>query len=136
MPILKLGKISYIEAAAESGSNRILKLMNRNYTVEEYKNCINTIRKAHPKIIIRTQLIAGFPTETEEDFAETIHLLDDIIIDYVEVYEYAERPGTLSEKIQPKIPDQIKRQRYQELYKKALLNRTPRKLKNLLLRRP
>jgi tRNA A37 methylthiotransferase MiaB len=128
--------VTYFETAAESGSNRILKLMNRNYTIEEYKNCINTIRRAYPGIIIRNQLIVGFPTETDDDFEETMKLLDDVVFDYVEVYEYSERPGTLSEKIEPKVPDSVKRQRYIRLYRKALLNRTPRKIKNILWRRP
>ena len=131
--VLESNKIRYVEVAAESGSNRILRLMNRNYTIEEYKMLIGAIRKACPQLIIRTQLIAGFPTETEQEFQETMRLLDDDVFDYVEVYEFSARPGTAAEKIEPKVPDDIKRQRFLQLYKKAILNRTPRKIKNILL---
>jgi threonylcarbamoyladenosine tRNA methylthiotransferase MtaB len=131
--ILKTGRIRYIETAAESGSNRIVRLMNRHYTIEEFKNCINRIRKEYPQIIMRTQLIVGFPTETDSDFSATMKLLDDVVFDFVEVYQYSDRPGTISDKMEPKVPDRIKRQRYIKLYIKALLNRTPRKIRKLLL---
>ena len=107
--------------------------MNRNYTVEEYKMIINAIRKACPELIIRTQLIAGFPTETDQEFQETMQLLDDVVFDFVEVYEFSDRPGTIAEKIKPKVPDDIKWQRFLKLYKKTSLNRTPRKIKRILL---
>ena len=130
---LKSQKIPYLEIAAESGSNNVLKLMNRNYTIEQYKEIVKSIRKAYPPIIIRTQLIAGFPGETEQDFDETMQLLEDVVFDYVEVYEFSERPGTAAAKIEPKIPDGTKRQRFLKLSKKAILNRTGRKVRNLVL---
>lgn len=135
IPILETEKIRYIETPAESGSDRILKLMNRPYTIQEYKEYINTLRRAYPNIIIRSQIIAGFPTETEDDFQKSMKLLDELVFDYVEVYEYSEMPKTLSEKIKPKVPDAVKKQRYMAMYKKALLNRTPRKIKRIILRR-
>jgi tRNA A37 methylthiotransferase MiaB len=128
-------KIKYVELAAQSGNNRILKLMNRNYTIEEYKHLIVEIRKAYPALIIRSQLMVGFPTETEADFQDTLKLLDDLVFDYVEVYEFSDRPGTVAAKLEPKVPDNVKRQRFLKLYKKAVLNRTPRKIKNILLKR-
>ena len=133
--LLETGKIRYAEMAAESGSNHVLKLMNRQYTIEEYKSLAESMREAYPQLIFRTQLIAGFPAETEEDFQETIRLLDDIVFDYVEVYEFSARPGTAAEKIEPKIPDDVKRSRFLKLYRKAVFNRTPRKIKNILLNR-
>jgi tRNA A37 methylthiotransferase MiaB len=132
IPILKSNKIRYIEMPVESGSNRILQLMNRGYTIEEYKSLITRIREACPKIIIRTQVIAGFPTETDQEFKETIQLLEDVVFDFVEVYEFSARPGTPAEKIEPKVPDQLKSKRYIKLYKKALLNRTGRKIKRVI----
>ena len=106
--------------------------MNRNYTINEYKEIIKTIRKAYPNIIIRTQMIVGFPSESENDFKETMHLLDDIIFDYAEVYYYSKRPKTDAALMDSQVPDQIIKQRFYKLYLKALLNRTPRKLKTLL----
>jgi tRNA A37 methylthiotransferase MiaB len=132
VPILESKRIWFMECAAESGSNRILGLMNRKCTIEEFKDCIQAVRTAYPGIMIRTQLMVGFPTETEQDFAETMRLLDDVIFDYAEVYKYSERPRTLAVNMEPKVPEQIKQQRFRKLYRKALLNRTPRKIKNLI----
>jgi tRNA A37 methylthiotransferase MiaB len=133
--LLKTGKIKYAEMAAESGSNHVLKLMNRTYTIEEYKGLVRQMREAYPALILRTQLIAGFPAETEADFQESMNLLDDIDFDYVEVYEFSARPGTVAEKIEPKVPDNIKRQRFLRLYRKAVFNHTLRKVKNIVLNR-
>jgi tRNA A37 methylthiotransferase MiaB len=129
--VLESNKVWYIECPAESGSNRILRLMNRNYTIEEYKNCIREIRIACPKIVIRTQLMVGFPTETDQDFEETMCLLDDGLFDVAEVYKYSMRPGTPAARM-TQIPEQTKRQRYLKLYRKALLNRTFRKISLLI----
>lgn len=131
--ILKTGKVAYVELPVESGSDRILNLMNRGYTIEEYKNCLNAIRRAYPDIVIRTQLIVGFPTETNEDFNESIHLLDTVEFDYVEVYEYSGDKETPSEKIEGKVTERTKRQRYLKLRRKAILNRSPRKIKRMLV---
>lgn len=128
---IKSKRIWYMECAAESGSNRILELMKRNYSVEEYKDCIQAIGRVHPDIILRTQLMVGFPTETEQDFAETLHLLDHVALDYVEVYEYSECPGTLAITMRPKVPEQIKKQRFRKLFMKSLLNTTEMRVKNL-----
>jgi tRNA A37 methylthiotransferase MiaB len=133
--LLETGKIRYAEMAAESGSNHVLKLMNRQYTIEEYKSLVQAMREAYPQLILRTQLIAGFPAETDADFQETMHLLDDIVFDYVEVYEFSSRPGTSAEKIEPKIPADVKRSRFLKLYRKAVFNRTPRKIKNIFFNR-
>ena len=91
------------------------------------------MRKACPQLIIRTQIIVGFPTETEQEFQESMRLLDDVFFDFVEVYEFSARKGTVAEKLAPKVSDDIKRQRFQRLFNKAILNNTPRKIKNILL---
>lgn len=135
IPILQTKKIKYIEIPVESGNNRILKLMNRNYTIEEYKNIIKTLRKYSPDLIIRTQMLVGFPTEREEEFQDSVKLLSELIFDFVEVYEYSGRPGIPAEQIEPKVPDEIKWKRFIGLYKKTVLNRTGRKVKKILLKK-
>jgi MiaB/RimO family radical SAM methylthiotransferase len=130
--VLKSNKIRYIEVPAESGSNRILKLMNRNYTIEEFKELINQLRIANPRLIIRTQLIVGFPTETEQEFQATMRLVDEVAFDYVEVYRFSDRPGALAEKIVPKVPEEVKVKRHLLLYNKAIRNRPLRKVKRLI----
>lgn len=78
----------------QSGSNRILQLMNRKYTSEEYRHLINFIRQEIPHATITTDVIVGFPTETEKEFLETISLLEDIRFDDAYMYRYSVRPGT------------------------------------------
>jgi tRNA A37 methylthiotransferase MiaB len=92
--IFKTGKISYIESSAESGSNRILKKMRRMYKIEDYIDVIKSINQEFPDIKIRTQIIIGFPGETDEDFKETLQLFDKCRFDSVEIYEY--RPEKIS----------------------------------------
>ncbi|MFX0136540.1 MAG: radical SAM protein, partial [Candidatus Hodarchaeota archaeon] len=130
--ILKSKKIYYIEIPIESGSNRILKLMNRNYTVEEFKKCIKEIRKAYPNIIIRSQMMVGFPTESEKDFVQTMNLLDDVTLDYVEVYQYSSRPGTYSAMMDFQISEKIKKQRFYKLFLKSQFNRLIKKIQIVL----
>ena len=132
IPVLGSNKIRYLELPAESGSNRILQLMNRNYTIEEYKMLVRAIRQACPKIIIRTQMMVGFPSESEQDFEESTQLIDNVFFDYVEVYRFSARPGTVAEEIEPKVPDDIIRQRFVKLYRKTMLNHKSQKIKNLL----
>jgi len=132
IPIFKSQRVWYLSSAAESGSDRILKLMRRNYTIKEFKECVESIRRACPDIVIRTQLMVGFPTETEQDFAETMRLLDDVVFDYAEVYRFSKRPGTPAENMKGQVPEETISRRFLWLSAKALLNRTPRKIKRVL----
>jgi tRNA A37 methylthiotransferase MiaB len=121
-PILKTGKIWYIGMAAESGSNRILKLMARGYTVDEYIECYRGIKTASPGIIIRNQMLIGFPTESEQDFAASMKLLD--VADHNEIYAFSPRIGTVAEKMKGQVPNYIKNLRMfrmvlKDIYKKS-----------------
>ncbi|MCK4816230.1 radical SAM protein, partial [bacterium] len=68
--IFKSGKITYLESSAESGNDRILSLMNRGYKIDDYKKAIHVINKEFPEIQIRSQFIAGFPSETDDEFLD------------------------------------------------------------------
>lgn len=103
-PIFATGKIWYMGMACESGSNRILKLMRRNYTVEDFKECVRRVKRAYPDLIIRTQFMVGFPTETAQDYAESLRLLDEVKFDFVEVYRFSRRSGTAAEKMEGQVP--------------------------------
>lgn len=116
------GKISYISSAAESGNNRILRLMNRGYRIEGYKEAIRTLKREFPEIHIRTQVIAAFPSETEEEFQDTVRLLDEVDFDFVEVYRFQSRRGTEAAKMENQIPEEVARRRYHKLYMKSLFN--------------
>ena len=103
-PILKTGKIDFIGCSVQSGSERILKLMHRNPDVQKVKTSILRLKEAYSKLILITEIIIGFPTETEEEFHQTIDLLKDLPFDIGYIYAYSDRSGTDAEKITPKIP--------------------------------
>ncbi len=103
-------KVARIIMPIQSGSDRILKLMNRNYEIDEVKKCILNLQKNIPEIIIDTHILVGFPSETDEDFKESLNLIREMKFSNVEIYPYQDRPGTLSSTLPNKVPkDVIKR---------------------------
>ncbi|MDD2600109.1 MAG: tRNA (N6-isopentenyl adenosine(37)-C2)-methylthiotransferase MiaB [Kiritimatiellae bacterium] len=84
----------HLHLAAQSGSDRILKLMRRGYTRAEYLDAVNRLRSAMPDLSITTDLIVGFPGETEEDFEETRSLMKLARFDNAFIFKYSPRPGT------------------------------------------
>ena len=82
--------------AVQSGSNDILKLMRRGYTVEDYRRLVVEIRHRIPGVALSTDVIVGFPSETEAQFQQTVDLLSDIGFDVVHVAAYSPRPGTIA----------------------------------------
>ena len=129
--LFKSGKISYISTAAQSGNNRILKLMNRKYTIEEYKEAIRLINKEFPHIQLRTQIMVGFPSETEEEYQDSVSLLDELSFDIIEVYLYSPRPNTKAAKIKGQVPRKVAEKRYTNLFLKSILNEKEKKKKGL-----
>ncbi|MDH5364874.1 MAG: radical SAM protein, partial [Dehalococcoidia bacterium] len=120
--ILRSGKISYISSAAESGNNRILKLMRRGYTIEDYKDAILTLKSQFPELQIRTQIMVGFPGETEQEFQDSLRLLDEIKFDFVEVYPFQARPNTEAAAMEDQVPQKVIRLRYHKAYMKSLFH--------------
>jgi tRNA-2-methylthio-N6-dimethylallyladenosine synthase len=112
----------YLHVPAQSGSNRILRLMNRGYTVEEYLDFLDRAR-AHlhqPEIgrplTVAGDIIVGFPTETDEDFAATVELLKKALYKNCFIFKYSPRPGTIAiDKFQDDVPDGVKRRRNNQL---------------------
>lgn len=92
--VLADGKVVYMSSAVQSGSDRILNLMNRGYTAEEYRQAVATVRNGYPDLQLRTQIIVGFPGETEGDFEQTLRLVDEVDFDFVEVRMFSARAGT------------------------------------------
>ena len=88
----------YIHLPVQSGSDRILKKMNRLHTREEYMRLIDNIRSIIPDCGISQDMIAGFPTETEEDHQDTLSLMEYVKYDFGFMFAYSERPGTLAAK--------------------------------------
>ncbi len=107
---------NYIHLPVQSGSDRILKLMNRQHTVAEYKKLIDDIKALIPNIGISQDMITGFPTETEEDHQATLDLMRYVRYDYGFMFYYSERPGTMAErKMEDDIPLETKKRRLQEV---------------------
>jgi tRNA-2-methylthio-N6-dimethylallyladenosine synthase len=106
----------YIHLPVQSGSNRILQLMNRTYTREWYLAKVSRIREVLPECGISTDIIAGFCTETEEDHQQTLDLMDQCDYDLAYMYFYSERPGTLAERrYEDDVPEPVKKRRLQEI---------------------
>jgi tRNA-2-methylthio-N6-dimethylallyladenosine synthase len=113
---INLDKLSpHLHLPVQSGSNRVLKMMNRKYTREEYLERINAIKERLPNLAITTDIIVGFPGETEEDFQETINLVKEVEFDSAFTFLYSIREGTIAAKIEEQVPDQIKHERFQRL---------------------
>lgn len=107
---------NYIHLPVQSGSNRILKAMNRLHTREEYFELIDNIRRIIPDCAISQDMIAGFPTETEEDHQDTLSLMEYVKYDFGFMFAYSERPGTLAaRKLEDDIPEDTKKRRLREI---------------------
>ncbi|MBD3279780.1 MAG: radical SAM protein [Candidatus Pacebacteria bacterium] len=118
----------FIHLPIQSGSNSVLKRMNRGYTKERYLEIVNKLRTADPKIILGTDIIVGFPGETKAEFQETVELAKKIDWKLAFVAMYSPRPGTASWKLySDDIPHKVKKKRWQILddliNKKNLANR-------------
>ena len=106
----------YLHLPVQSGSSRILRRMKRLYTREKYVETIARIREAIPEIHFSTDIIVGFPGETEEDFQQTLSLLDEIRYGSLYAFKYSPRPGTPSLKLGPPPDDAIASERLQRLF--------------------
>ncbi len=107
---------SHIHLPAQSGSSRILKLMNREYTREWYMDRITAIKTIIPECSLSTDMIAGFCTETEEDHQESLSLMEWAGFDFAYMFKYSERPGTkAARKLKDDVPDDVKTRRLNEI---------------------
>ncbi|MGC2543764.1 MAG: MiaB/RimO family radical SAM methylthiotransferase, partial [Candidatus Sulfotelmatobacter sp.] len=108
----------HVHLPVQSGSDRVLNAMQRLYTREQYLERIAWIKSARRRISITSDIIVGFPGETEEDFCETLSLLDDVGYDAVFSFKYSPRPNTPSLGLEDAIPDQEKSRRLEILMSK------------------
>ena len=107
---------NYIHLPVQSGSNRILKEMNRQHTREEYIKLIDNIKQILPDCTVSHDLITGFPTETEEDHQDTLSLMQHVKYSFGYMFAYSERPGTMAaRKLADDIPEAIKMKRLAEV---------------------
>jgi len=105
-----------IHLPVQSGSSRILKLMNRSYTREWYLDRIAAIRKFMPDCAISTDIITGYCSETEDDHGETISVMKEVGYDYAFMFKYSERPNTIAaKKYEDDVPEEVKSKRLEEI---------------------
>ncbi|MEJ5963859.1 tRNA (N6-isopentenyl adenosine(37)-C2)-methylthiotransferase MiaB [Pedobacter immunditicola] len=107
---------NYIHLPVQSGSSRVLELMNRTYSREWYINRIEAVRRIIPGCAISSDIIAGFCSETEEEHQETLSMMDYVGYDFAFTFSYSERPGTLAaRKLPDDIPETVKKRRLSEI---------------------
>ena len=104
-----------IHLPVQSGSNRILELMNRTYTIEHYLGLIDRARKIIPGVSFSTDIISGFPTETEADQQMTLEIMEKVKYDGAYMFKYSPREGTKAFKMKDDVTDEIKSRRLQEI---------------------
>lgn len=101
----------YLHLPVQSGSDKVLKRMNRKYTAEHYLGRVEALRKACPGIAISSDFIVGFPGETDEDFKDTLRLMDEVRFDFYYSFKYSPREGTPGARMLDKVPETVKEER-------------------------
>jgi len=131
--IAKLDKVcEYISLPVQSGDNDILKAMRRGYTVEYYRQLITEIRSKIPEVALSTDIIVGFPSESNQQFQRTVSLLSELIFDTVHIAAYSTRPGTIAEReYKDNIPPAEKKERLNRI--EQLQERIAGEINSLLL---
>ncbi|MBO4415012.1 MAG: tRNA (N6-isopentenyl adenosine(37)-C2)-methylthiotransferase MiaB [Lachnospiraceae bacterium] len=105
----------HIHLPVQSGSDRLLKLMNRHYTSADYLRIIDKLRSVMPDIAITTDIIVGFPGETEEDFEDTLKLCEQVQYDSAFTFIYSKRTGTPAAAMEDQVPEDIVKERFARL---------------------
>jgi len=110
----------YLHLPIQAGSGRILKAMNRHHSVAEYLDIIDRMRQSRPDMAISGDFIVGFPGETDEDFEETLNVIEAVQYASAFSFKYSERPGTPGADMENQVPEEVKAERLQRL--QELLN--------------
>ncbi|MGE5172072.1 MAG: tRNA (N6-isopentenyl adenosine(37)-C2)-methylthiotransferase MiaB [Rudaea sp.] len=113
--------VSHLHLPVQSGSDRVLAAMKRGYTALEYKSTVRRLRAARPALSLTSDFIVGFPGEGDEDFADTLHLVEDVRFDGAFSFAYSPRPGTPAAELPGQVPPEVKQARLATL--QALLDR-------------
>lgn len=107
--------VSHLHIPLQAGSDHVLKLMNRRYDKKYFKEMVDKIRSIRPDISLTTDIIVGFPGETDEDFLETLSFSKEIGFSKIHVFPYSDRIGTVASTMKDKIPGNIKKDRVHKL---------------------
>ena len=106
---------NYIHLPLQSGSDRILKRMNRTYSKKDFLSLVDLIKKYIPECVISTDIIVGFPGETEEEYEDTLDVMEQVIFDRAFMFKYSSRPGTKAAEYTDQIEENIKQDRLARL---------------------
>lgn len=119
LELLKSSKVlsNHLHIPLQSGSETVVRKMNRKYNLEEFKSKVKLIREIRPDISITTDVIVGFPGETEENFLETYKSCEEINFSKIHVFPYSDREGTVASRMKDKISDDVKKDRVHRLIK-------------------
>jgi len=105
----------FLHLPVQSGSNKILRAMNRKYTREKYLRIVEMYRKRVPKGVLATDIIVGFPGETDKDFRDTLDLIKSVRFNFAYIFKYSPRPHTAAEKLPDDVPFEEKKRRHRIL---------------------
>lgn len=111
--------VPHIHLPVQSGNNAVLKIMGRKYSRESYLDLVDRIKEAIPNVALTTDIIVGYPNETEEQFEETLSLYDEVQFEHAYTYLYSQRDGTPAAKMKDNVPTEVKKDRLQRLNKKV-----------------
>lgn len=108
-----------IHLPLQSGSTEVLKKMNRKYTKEQYLELVQKIKNKIPDVVFSTDIIVGFPEETEKDFEDTLDVVEKVNFEQVFMFIYSRRVGTPADKMENQVPEEVKHERFDRLKKLA-----------------
>ena len=109
----------HLHLPLQSGSSRLLKIMNRHYTKESYLELVDKIRAKNPDIALTTDIIVGFPGETEEDFADTMDVVEKVQYDSAFTFIYSKRTGTPAAAMEDQVPEEVVKERFDRLLERV-----------------
>ena len=109
----------HLHLPLQSGSSRLLKIMNRHYTKESYLELVDKIRAKNPDIALTTDIIVGFPGETEEDFADTMDVVEKVQYDNAFTFIYSKRTGTPAAAMEDQVPEEVVKERFDRLLERV-----------------
>lgn len=117
--------VPHIHLPVQSGNNQVLKIMGRKYTRESYLDLVSRIKEAIPNVALTTDIIVGYPNETEEQFEETLTLYDDVQFEHAYTYLYSQRDGTPAAKMKDNVPLEVKKNVCKDLIRRleCILNK-------------
>lgn len=110
---------NHLHLPVQAGSSRLLKVMNRKYTKEQYLELIDKIKKSIPDISLTTDIMLGFPGETEEDFQETLDVVRKVRYDSAYTFIYSKRTGTPAAQMENQVPEDVVKERFNRLLKEV-----------------